>query len=294
MEQLNQCPSCEHPHFSHFLAAKDHTVSHDTFEIVQCAACQLLFTNPRPEAKEAGKYYQSENYISHSNTQKGLINQLYHYVRNITLRQKTSWIEKYKQGEKMLLDIGCGNGHFLHAAKNKDWKVTGMELDSETAKRASELVEQIIYPSLKEIPDENQFNVISMWHVLEHVYELEDYFLFFKQHLLPTGQLLLALPNHLSHDAQIYQEHWAAYDVPRHIYHFNPQSLETLAQKHGFKIVKSKGQVFDSFYISLLSNEYKFGKKRVFFAFYLGMVSNLIAYFKSGNYSSNLYILEHA
>jgi 2-polyprenyl-3-methyl-5-hydroxy-6-metoxy-1,4-benzoquinol methylase len=254
----------------------------------------LVFTNPRPTSSEASKFYQSENYISHSNTQEGIINKLYHWVRKITLRQKTNWIESYKTGNKKLLDIGCGNGHFLHASKERGWNVTGMELDPETAKRASVLLDQSIHPSIKNIAEKESFDLISMWHVLEHVYELDEYFTFFKNHLSKSGKLLFALPNHLSYDAKVFQEYWAAYDVPRHIYHFNPTTLESLAKKHGFRLIKSKGQIFDSFYISLLSNEYKYGNKKIFSSFLIGLQSNLKAYFKTGNYSSNLYILEHA
>lgn len=294
MEKLSQCPSCGNPDFNTVLSAKDYTVTHEIFEIVECQSCQLRFTNPRPKANEAGKYYQSEEYISHSNTQKGFINQLYHQVRKITLRQKTNWIEPYKKGNKKLLDIGCGNGHFLHASKERGWSITGMELDPETANRASDLLQQAIHPSIENIHKDETFDLISMWHVLEHVYELDEYFSFFQQQLSPTGKLLLALPNHLSYDAEVFQEHWAAYDVPRHIYHFNPKTLEILAHKHGFKLIKSKGQIFDSFYIALLSNQYKYGNKKIISSFVIGLLSNIKAYIKTGNYSSNLYILEHA
>lgn len=294
MENLSTCPSCGDQHFTAVLHAIDYTVSKNTFEIVQCESCHLRFTNPRPAANQAGKYYQSEDYISHSNTQKGLVNQLYHYVRNITLKQKTNWIDAYKIGDKKVLDIGCGNGHFLKACQEKGWNVQGMELDPETAKRASELLKQDIHPSIKNINQNESFDLITMWHVLEHVYEIKDYFEFFKQHLSPKGKLLFALPNHLSYDAEVFQQYWAAYDVPRHIYHFNPNTLAFLAKQHGFQLIKSKGLIFDSFYIALLSNQYKYGNKKLIASFFIGLFSNLKAYLKTGNYSSNLYILEHA
>ncbi len=294
MEHLLACPSCGHQHIKDYLHAIDYTVSKETFEMVQCKACELIFTNPRPEANQAGKYYQSENYISHSNTQKGIVNQLYHWVRTITLKQKTSWIDGYKIGEKKLLDIGCGNGHFLKACQDMGWAITGMELDPATAQRAKELLQQNIHPSLENIDSNEQFDLITMWHVLEHVYEIHDYFEFFKKHLSKNGKLLFALPNHKSYDAEVFQQYWAAYDVPRHIYHFNPTTLELLAQLKGFKLIKSKGLIFDSFYIALLSNQYKYGNKKLLSSFILGLLSNAKAYFKTGNYSSNLYILEHA
>lgn len=294
MENLQACPSCGHQQFKTFLNAIDYTVSKETFEMVQCKSCELVFTNPRPEADKAGKYYQSEAYISHSNTQKGLINQLYHWVRNITLKQKTQWIKGYQIGEKKLLDIGCGNGHFLKACQEDGWNITGMELDPDTAKRASELLQQDIHPSIKKIESNEQFDLITMWHVLEHVYEMKEYFAFFKSQLSPKGKLLLALPNHKSYDAELFQQYWAAYDVPRHIYHFNPSTLAFLAQQEGFKLIKSKGLIFDSFYIALLSNQYKYGNKKIITSFFIGLISNVKAYVKTGNYSSNLYILEHA
>ncbi len=276
------------------LQAKDYTVSKNTFTIVRCASCDLQFTNPRPEADQAGYFYQSENYISHSNTQKGLINKLYHAVRTITLKQKTSLIQNEQKGNKNLLDIGCGNGHFLHACQQAGWNCTGMELDPETAKRAAQLTQQKIYANLSSIPAEAKFEMITLWHVLEHVYEIDGYFQFFQNRIIPGGKLLLALPNSNSFDASYFNEYWAAYDVPRHIYHFNPQTIQSLASRYGFKLSKQKGQIFDSFYIALLSHEYKTGNKKLIASFLIGLWSNILAYFKTGNYSSNIYIFEHA
>jgi 2-polyprenyl-3-methyl-5-hydroxy-6-metoxy-1,4-benzoquinol methylase len=214
-------------------------------------------------------------------------------VRNFTLKQKTRWIKNEKTGNLELLDIGCGNGHFLHACQKAGWKISGMELDPVTAARAKNMLGIDIYPSIQEIPKEKRFRLISLWHVLEHVYELEEYFKFFKSRIAKEGVLLLALPNSKSFDAHYFKEYWAAYDVPRHIYHFDPITIESLAQKHGFKLKSKRGQIFDSYYISLLSHEYKTGKKKFITSFIIGLLSNINAYFNTGNYSSNLYIFEH-
>jgi 2-polyprenyl-3-methyl-5-hydroxy-6-metoxy-1,4-benzoquinol methylase len=169
-----------------------------------------------------------------------------------------------------------------------------MELDPETAARAAELTGQSIYSNLNAIPADSNFELISLWHVLEHVYELEAYFEFFKKRITPNGKLLLALPNSKSFDAHYFQAYWAAYDVPRHIYHFNPETIKSLAKKHGFNLANQHGQIFDSFYISLLSHEYKTGRKKLIASFFVGLWSNILAFFKTGNYSSNIYIFEHA
>ena len=215
-------------------------------------------------------------------------------VRKITLQSKTNWIEPEKKGNKELLDIGCGNGHFLAAAKEKGWNINGVELDPETAARAAKLTGHTIAPSLNEIDSEKKFQVITLWHVLEHVYELDEYFQFFKSRLAKDGKLLLALPNPASFDANYFEEYWAAYDVPRHIYHFTPATISALAAKYGFSLRKSRGLIFDSFYISLLSNEYKTGNKRLLHSFCIGLISNLRAMLGKPNYSSNLYLFEHA
>ena len=293
MEKLSSCPACGETKILPFLTAKDYTVTHENFEITRCQACELLFTNPRPTASEASPYYKSDNYISLSDTQRGIINRLYHVVRNFTLKQKTRWIEKEKTGNLELLDIGCGNGHFLHACQKAGWKISGMELDPVTAARAETMLGIDIYSSIKNIPKSEKFNLISLWHVLEHVYELEEYFMFFKSRIAKEGVLLLALPNSKSFDAHHFKEYWAAYDVPRHVYHFEPSTIASLAKKHGFKLKSTRGQIFDSFYISLLSHEYKTGKKKLINSFVTGLWSNISAYFGKGNYSSNLYIFEH-
>jgi 2-polyprenyl-3-methyl-5-hydroxy-6-metoxy-1,4-benzoquinol methylase len=294
MENIQNCPVCGSPHSSLKFKAKDYTVSNEMFHIVTCDSCRLIYTNPRPAANEAGPYYHANAYISHSDTNEGIVNKLYHAVRKLTLQSKTNWIEPEKKGNKELLDIGCGNGHFLAAAKEKGWNINGVELDPETAARASKLTGLTIAPSLAEIATEKQFQVITLWHVLEHVYELDDYFHFFKSRLNKDGKLLLALPNPASFDAHYFKEYWAAYDVPRHIYHFTPATISALAAKYGFKLKKSRGLIFDSFYISLLSNEYKTGNKRLLHSFFIGLISNVRALLGKPNYSSNLYTFEHA
>jgi 2-polyprenyl-3-methyl-5-hydroxy-6-metoxy-1,4-benzoquinol methylase len=264
------------------------------FHIVTCDSCRLIYTNPRPAAHEAGPYYHASAYISHSDTNEGIVNKLYHAVRKFTLQSKTNWIESEKKGTKELLDVGCGNGHFLAAAKEKGWNINGVELDPETAARAANLTGLTIAPSLKEIDPAKEFQVITLWHVLEHVYELDEYFQFFKSRLAKDGKLLFALPNPASFDATYFKQYWAAYDVPRHIYHFTPATIAALAEKYGFKLKSSRGLIFDSFYISLLSNEYKTGNKRLLHSFCIGLLSNLRAMLGKPNYSSNLYCFEHA
>lgn len=293
MEYLRSCPACNEKQLLPFLIVKDYTVTQEAFNIQRCQSCQLLFTNPRPKFNEALPFYKSDTYISHSNTNKGLINKLYHLIRNITLKQKTNWIKKEKTDNFKLLDIGCGNGHFLHACQKNGWKISGMEIDLETAARAKTLLGINIYPSIRNIPKKERYSLISLWHVLEHVYELEEYFTFFKSHITKNGVLLLALPNSRSFDAHYFMKYWAAYDAPRHIYHFDPDTIQSLAKRYGFKLKSKRGQVFDSFYISLLSNQYKTGYKKIIHAFIIGLWSNISAYLGKGNYSSNLYIFEH-
>jgi 2-polyprenyl-3-methyl-5-hydroxy-6-metoxy-1,4-benzoquinol methylase len=294
MENIQNCPVCGSPDSTLKFKAKDYTVSNEMFHIVTCDSCRLIYTNPRPAANEAGPYYHATAYISHSDTNEGIVNKLYHMVRKITLQSKTNWIEPEKKGNKELLDIGCGNGHFLAAAKEKGWNINGVELDPETAARAAKLTGHTIAPSLNEIDSEKKFQVITLWHVLEHVYELDEYFQFFKSRLAKDGKLLLALPNPASFDANYFEEYWAAYDVPRHIYHFTPATISALAAKYGFSLRKSRGLIFDSFYISLLSNEYKTGNKRLLHSFCIGLISNLRAMLGKPNYSSNIYLFEHA
>jgi len=293
METITNCPGCESTQLVKQFEAKDYTVSQNSFGICACADCGLHVTNPRPKADEAGYFYKSDTYISHSDTQVGLVNKLYHAVRNITLKQKVGWIQSDQKGNKQLLDIGCGNGHFLHACQQAGWNITGMELDPETAARAAALVAEPIYPNLDAIPADKQFELITLWHVLEHVYELDAYFAFFKKRIQPAGKLLLALPNSKSYDATYFKEYWAAYDVPRHIYHFNPETIQFVAKKHGFTLAQQRGQIFDSFYIALLSNQYRSGSKRLIHSFFIGLWANILAWAKTGNYSSNVYIFKH-
>jgi SAM-dependent methyltransferase len=291
MEILSNCPVCNATQFSPFLTCVDHTVSRETFQIVQCNSCDFKFTNPRPEESVLGGYYKSEEYVSHSNTRKGFINSTYQTVRKYTLLKKLQLISKYfKTGN--ILDIGCGTGEFLNVCKNAKWKTLGIEPDPDARKMAIDNYGLDVREEseLKKLPDES-FEIISMWHVLEHVPKLNERIEELKRLIKPNGIIIIAVPNCNSLDAKIYKEHWAAYDVPRHLYHFTPTDIESLFRKHGLKMFSVLPMVFDSFYVSMLSEKIKTGKTNILRSTWNGFRSNLSAIKSGRTYSSQIYLI---
>ena len=292
MINITNCPVCNSSSFKASLTCKDHTVSGKDFTIVVCQDCNFKFTNPRPANEELGAYYKSEDYISHSNTKKGIISQLYHLVRNYTLKNKIQLVSKYVS-RGTILDYGCGTGMFLNVCKNAGWKSFGMEPDSDARKIAHDMKLDVFENKtsiLKSISDP-KFDAITMWHVLEHVTDLDDTLSFFKANLNPNGVLIIAVPNHTSFDAQHYKEFWAAYDVPRHLYHFHKDTIEKLLKRFGFNLVETRPMKFDSFYVSMLSEKYKTGSIKYFNAFITGLRSNLKAK-AAENFSSVIYVFK--
>lgn len=290
MHTYTHCPVCGANEFSEFLTCKDYTVSKEDFAIVSCKGCGFKFTNPRPDNDKLGDYYKSEDYISHSNTKKGLISQLYHRVRKITLKQKVELVSGYVS-RGTILDYGCGTGAFLQACIEHGWKGFGMEPDKgarqfafESGLNVSENKE-----TLENKTPDLKFNAITLWHVLEHVTDLDETLAYFKTKLIRDGVLIIAVPNHRSFDAQFYGAHWAAYDVPRHLYHFAPDTIEKLMQKHGFRLEAMHPMKFDSFYVSMLSEKYKTGKINYISAFMKGLSSNMRTK-SAGDYSSVIYV----
>lgn len=288
-----QCPVCGSAELQDVLSVKDHTVSGEIFHILECNNCKLRFTQDVPDAASISPYYKSENYISHTNTSKGLINRLYQWVRKRTLKQKRRLIEKATGVTKgSLLDVGSGTGAFVQEMNGHGWQVTGLEPDADARKVAKEV-------NGVELTDMNQFyhlpaatfDAITMWHVLEHVHELQQYIAQLKNLLKENGKLFIAVPNYTSKDAAIYQEHWAAYDVPRHLYHFSPQSIQVLMEKHGLKLHRHLPMWYDSFYISMLSSKYKNGKTNLLASFFNGLRSNIKAAGDVKRCSSVIYVI---
>ena len=290
-ERLEECPVCKHPVYKNFMICKDYLVSDESFAIVKCGKCELLYTNPRPVPDQLSKYYQSADYISHANKSTNLINILYKLARQFTIRKKYGIIKKY-QPTGSILDYGCGTGHLLQHFKKKGWQTSGIEPD-EKARAIGENDHQLnVYPNLKKLPKESQFDVIMLWHVMEHISDLKKTARQLTRLLTDTGTLFIAVPNHESFDAKYYGEKWAGYDVPRHLYHFNQTNIKTLFQKMKVKLVETIPMKLDAFYVSLLS-EKNSGKGTNFLkAFQMGLKSNKLAKQNANNYSSLIYVVK--
>jgi 2-polyprenyl-3-methyl-5-hydroxy-6-metoxy-1,4-benzoquinol methylase len=293
MLTIEKCLVCGSDQFEPFLVCKDYTVSQESFNIVSCKSCGFKFTNPRPDTAVLGNYYKAESYVSHSNSKKGIVNKLYHMVRGYTLKQKVKLVSAYVS-RGTILDYGCGTGMFLSACKKAGWETFGMEPDDSARQIASEQNLNLFADknTLQLHIAEKEFDAITLWHVLEHVTDVYNTLAFFKHKLKPQGVLIIAVPNHVSYDAQYYKEYWAAYDVPRHLHHFDLKSMKSLLEHSGFQLVETKPMKFDSFYVSMLSEKYKTGKINLPNAFKIGMRSNMKAK-DSSSYSSTIYIFQH-
>lgn len=288
------CPICSHGESRSFLEVKDYTVSNEIFDLVKCIQCGFLYTDRPPGQQEIGKYYQSSDYISHTDSKQGLFNQAYQFVRNISLQHKFNLLKSSTHQKKgNLLDYGCGTGAFLKFVQDQGWSVMGMEPDDGAREKASLLLgSPVSSPSqLKELPS-NSIDAITLWHVLEHVHDLHETLEVFKRLLKQNGVLVIAVPNHTSWDATYYKQYWAAYDVPRHLYHFTPETIHRLLIDKGFSKVATKPMWFDAFYVSMLSEKYKSGRIRLLTACMIGWISNCIAFFQPGRCSSQIYIYE--
>ena len=290
------CPVCKSNYINPLLTVKDYSVSGEDFVIWQCSQCRLRFTQDVPDEQSIGDYYKSTDYISHTNTAKGFINKLYQRVRNYTLKQKADLVIGHTVKQGKLLDVGAGIGAFLHTMRGKGWDILGIEPDEGAKQQAKKLfgIELIETSEFDNLPD-NSFDAITLWHVLEHVHELHSYVEKLKSLLRIDGKIFIAVPNYEAKDHSIYKLFWAAYDVPRHLYHFSPKAMDVLMKQHGLKIISKKPMWFDSFYISLLSSKYKNrGFTNWLGAAMSGLRSNLNAVLNKDRCSSIIYIIEKA
>jgi 2-polyprenyl-3-methyl-5-hydroxy-6-metoxy-1,4-benzoquinol methylase len=293
MELLSHCPVCNSDTFSDFLICKDYFLTQEEFTIVECTSCGFKFVNPRPDLDSVGKYYESPEYISHDSSKGGLLTAIYTKIRKFTHKKKYRLVNKYSDPGN-ILDIGCASGELLNLFKVNNWKSYGIEPNEKARNFAKETfgLDVKSEDELKKFPT-GIFDVIMMWHVLEHVYPLNDRILDLKRLLKPGGTIFIAVPNCNSYDAKYYGKFWAAYDVPRHFSNFVSSTMKILLEKNGFTIVKILPMKFDSFYVSLLSEKYKYKKLKYFHGFSTGLKSNLKARKSENTYSSLIYIVKN-
>ena len=289
----SSCPVCQQADLVAVFNVIDQLVSRESFTIMECRQCSCRLTQAAPDQQASSKYYQSTDYISHSNTSRGLINRIYQLVRKRTLQQKVKWVEKAigTPGGRVL-DVGSGTGAFVEALRKSGWQADGLEPDPSARKVAQAVfgIALLDIEQLFQLPSAS-VDAITLWHVLEHVHDLNGYMQQFHRLLKPGGSLLIALPNYTSWDAQYFGKWWAAYDVPRHLYHFSPEAVRSLSNRNGFSLGSVRPMWYDAFYIALLSHQHQQGSSRWLRSFLVGLNSNLKTMKQTDRGSSLVYVM---
>ncbi len=293
MTPANKCLVCDSSDIALNLTCRDHLTGSENFDIYSCSNCGFQFTMNPPAEKEIEKYYDTGEYISHSDTKRGVTNSLYHFARRLMLHHKKNIIRQatgLKTGT--LLDMGCGTGYFAGFMKEAGWQVTGLEANEKARSFAKEKFNlQILNDSELSSFDANYFDCITLWHVFEHFHDPVNYMAMIKRLLRPDGRCIIAMPNCSSFDARHYGKFWAAWDVPRHLWHFTPDTFRAFSEKNGLKIIRIKSLPADVFYISILSERYR-GANLPFIA---GMIKGLwfamLAMFSKKRSSSVIYVI---
>ena len=273
-----------------FITVKDFSVSGESFTLLLNEEYQILKTHPQPTLDKLGSYYEFEDYISHTDGKRTLFEKMYHFIKRKAIRDKVKLINSYQPVKGRILDIGAGTGDFLLECKNQNWDILGIEPNDKA--KGIALGKGIKFGDTIEKLESNSFDVITMWHVLEHVPDVEHQVSELKRLLKPSGTIIIAVPNFKSYDAKYYKEFWAAYDVPRHLWHFSKTAIEKLFDKQNMNLEDIKPMWFDSFYVSLLSEKYKTGKMNFISGFFIGLISNVSGFFKK-EFSSHIYVLKN-
>lgn len=285
----NKCPWCGSNKAQINLWLKDEFLTKKDFHICECLNCGLLYTMPRPSKEKIGAYYKSDEYYSHQENKKGFVPRLYEAIKKINLKHKFHLASRDLPVGK-LLDIGCGVGDFLHVAENKGWQCTGVEPSEEAREIARQRIKgDLLYSEdLNHLPDQS-FDLITMWHVLEHVDDLKWQVAQLQRLIKPNGRIVIAVPNYRSYDGRFYNAYWAAYDVPRHLNHFNKTVITKIFKTSGLSLVSMDKLVWDAYYISFMSEQYKHHFMPLVRGVFRGLVSNAKAR-RSGEWSSLVYV----
>jgi SAM-dependent methyltransferase len=291
MKNILSCPLCSGNTLDPYLTSRDYFLTKEEFTITQCRNCGFRFTNPRPETEKLPVYYESGHYISHSATRRGIVSKLYLLARSFTVKKKFRFVSKLAPVTKgRILDIGCGTGELLATFKKNGWESTGIEPNEIARREATKNYGLSVFePSRLKILPSGHYSVISLWHVMEHIDNLADTMNEIRRLLDPEGIIIVAVPNSNALDARIYGNYWAAWDVPRHLYHFTRQSMDRLFSEYGFQLLNVYPMKLDAYYVSLLSEKYKKGKIRYLPAAISGLRSNWYAKFHNHEYSSMIF-----
>lgn len=276
--------------YKRHLTVRDYSISKQDFELYRDDSIDLVFTYPQPRPEKLSSYYESEDYISHTDSKRSLFEKLYHFVKEFALKKKINLINNLQPNKGVLLDIGAGTGDFLFIAQKNGWRSIGIE-PNQKAKEIAQTKNVMFKDDTSQLAD-HSIDVITMWHVLEHVADLQLQIRELKRLLRPEGTIIIAVPNFNSFDAKHYKNFWAAYDVPRHLWHFSQLSMEKIFEREKLQVVNTKPLIFDAFYVAMLSEKYKTGRINWVSAFLVGLKSNWKAR-TSGEYSSLIYQVCH-
>ena len=275
------------------MKCKDYLVSGELFNLEENKEYKMLITSPFPKENKLGEYYKNDNYTSHTDgKKKTTIDKLYLIARNYLLKRKLKLINLYsKTSNKNILDYGCGTGEFLKVCENFGYTTNGIEPNKDALELAKKKIKGNLYNNkkLKEIED-NKYDIITLWHILEHIPNLKEVIINLKRILKNDGTLIIAVPNYNSFDAKYYKEFWAGYDVPRHLWHFSKYSIHKLFYEVEMKVIKTKPMWLDSTYVSILSEKHRNSKFNLIKGFIIGFISNLYFLLKK-ECSSHIYIL---
>lgn len=292
MKQHSECPVCGGQSFTSARKPYYFRGKREDFNIDSCNKCGFWFTNPAPEGADLAAYYESDNYVSHTDGKGGLMDQVYGIVRKRAIKSKFNLVSNLNAPIKSLVDYGAGTGEFLKYAQAQNWDVKGFEPSDVARENASKKGLDLRDPQNREELENGSVGVFTLWHVLEHIPDLNETLQYFHSRLATGGFLVLALPNHESADSEYYKSDWAALDVPLHLWHFCKGDIQNLAEKHGYSFKQVHNMPFDSFYVSLLSEKNKSGKQRPVQAFWQGLRSNIKGGSPERNMSSLIYVLE--